>query len=424
MKVNLLILGASSDQLCMIKKASALGLGTVVLDADICAPGFKLADYSAPIDFSNVPQVIKFCRTLMDRGVDISGVSTMGSDVPHLLSKIASYFGWYAPTEEAALLTTNKFLMKQRLVAQGIPVPRFSLVGSPDEVVPLWRYWECDSIVIKPTDRAGSRGVHIIDDESAIAEAYENAQIVSLNGEVLVEEFIAGRQISTESFLLPGFQATPGFADRVYEGMSAFWPNVMENGGWIPSSLCDDRKSEVSKLVETAARALGIESGVAKGDVVICPKRGPMIIEIAARLSGGDFAESLVPISTGIDYVSELIKLAVGLPVDISKLTSGKNRKKVVANRYFFPKSGLFLGCEGLDWLSAHPRCEKVEIFWEVGDQVGPIKSHSDRAGVFVITGDTRDEVQELICEAYRKVKFNIDGVWVDGAERLTLNTV
>ena len=40
--------------------------------------------------------------------------------------------------------------------------------------------------------------------------------------------------------------------------------------------------------------ALEINNWVAKGDIVIDKKRGPIIIEMAARLSGGDFCESLV----------------------------------------------------------------------------------------------------------------------------------
>ena len=93
----------------------------------------------------------------------------------------------------------------------------------------------------------------------------------------------------------------------------------------------------VIDLVEKCAKSLGIINGPAKGDVVICPKRGPMIIEMAARLSGGDFCESLVPLSSGVNYVPLVIQQAISDKIDYKYMKTFKN--KVVANRYFFLSS-------------------------------------------------------------------------------------
>jgi len=79
---------------------------------------------------------------------------------------------------------------------------------------------------------------------------------------------------------------------------------------------------------------LGISKGVAKGDVVISPSKGPMIIEMAARLSGGDFSESLVPLGSGVNYIESVIKIAMGAIPNWKKLK--EKFYKSVANRYFF----------------------------------------------------------------------------------------
>ena len=295
MKEGILILGASQDQLFMIRTARKMGLLTAVVDANPRAPGLAAADTSSPIDFSDTAAVIDWCESIGKRGFPLSGVCTMGSDIPHIVSRIAGHFGWEGPSAETARLATHKYLMKIRFAERGIPVPRFALVASGDDIRRLWSDWKCGKVVIKPTDRAGSKGVRIISSPSEADAALEYAGGFSKNGEIILEEFVDGPQISTETILFDDRAATPGFADRVYAGMECFHPLVMENGGWLPSALSPWEAEGVTRLVERAARALGLVRGVAKGDVVICPQRGAIIIEMAARLSGGDFSESLVP---------------------------------------------------------------------------------------------------------------------------------
>ena len=70
-------------------------------------------------------------------------------------------------------------------------------------------------------------------------------------------------------------------------------------------------KKQVEEEISKAASAIGLKTGVIKGDIVI-GENGPVVIEIAARLSGGDFSESLVPIGSGINYVKSVLELSLG----------------------------------------------------------------------------------------------------------------
>ena len=410
-KQALLVLGAGYDQVFMIKTARSMGVLTVAVDANEAAPGLKLADYAEAIDFTKVDQVISYCHGLIDQGVSLCGVSTMGSDIPHLLAKIAAHFEWNGPSLQTGEWASHKFKMKQRFSEKGIPVPVYAQVNDAKEVYEVWQTWDCSKVIIKPTDRAGSRGVQLIVDESDIESAFAYAKSYALNGQVMIEEFVEGLQISTESILAGAISFTPGFADRAYESMESFWPNIMENGGWLPTRINEAEKASVCSLVEEAARALGIDYGVAKGDVVICPIRGPMIIEMAARLSGGDFSESLVPLATGVNYVATVIQIALSRHPDFNALKPSKSN--AVANRYLFPPSGKLEAIEGLDVVRRLPQCVKLELYKKVGDQLEAIRSHGCRAGVFVLVSDTREELESLIAYVYDTVRFKVDGVWV-----------
>lgn len=412
-KKCVLLLGASIDQLFIIKTAHEMGLKTAVLDANADAPGLKLATYSSPINFSDLPKVFEFVNSLRDTGVNVCGVSTMGSDVPHLVARIAKEFGWSGPSVETGRIATDKHEMKLRFLEKGVPIPKFSLVRSGNEIINLRRLWQCSKVIIKPTDRAGSRGVRLIEREIDAETAFQHAFANSLKGQVQLEEYIDGLQISTESILTKDCCVTPGFADRVYENMQAFWPQIMENGGWVPSILNDEMKYKVNDLVEKSARSLGIVDGVAKGDVVIHPERGPMMIEMAARLSGGDFCESLVPIGAGVNYVEAVLRIAVGETVDFGKLKPKKNL--AVANRYFFPPSGRLEEISGVEDVEKMPEVNKLKFFYKAGDYIPAIQNHGQRAGVVIVASPTREETQGLIDDIYNRIKFKINGTYYSG---------
>jgi len=412
----ILLLGASEDQLFIIKSAKELELETAVIDRNKCTPGLSCATYSAPIDFSDTEKVIEYVKELMNMGVNICGVCTMGSDIPHIVSKIADTFGWIGPSEYTGRLATNKYEMKLCFKENGISVPRFALVKSAEDVLFYWKSWNCSKVIIKPTDRAGSRGVCIIERKQDVEISYRHALANSQIGQVILEEFIEGRQISTESLIFEGKVCTPGFADRVYDGMYVYWPQIMENGAWVPTDLSDEKKYEVVMLIERAARALGIKKGVAKGDVVMHPYKGATMIEMAARLSGGDFSESLVPLGSGINYVKTALKIAIGEEPDLEELEP--KWEKVVANRYFFLPTGYLQDVQGLEECRSLAEVNKLVISYHIGDYVPEIRSHGQRVGVMIITGENRKEVQNLIDYVYRKVQFKINDKWYSGLPR------
>ncbi len=407
-----LILGAGRDQLFMIRTAKEMGLLTVAVDGNPSAPGLSEADYAEPINFSHIGEVKAYVRCLLDKGIPLSGVCTMGSDIPNLLAEVAEEFGWSGPSRETGYLTTDKFAMKECLRKAGIPVPDYCIVQRKEDVLRQWKEWGAQKVVLKPTDRAGSRGVSILASTDEIADAWKNAADNSLNGRILLERYIEGPQISTESILYDDFSATPGFADRVYEDMEVFWPQVMENGGWVPSRENADVQKKISELVERAARALGISRGPAKGDVVLS-EQGPMIIEIAARLSGGDFCESLVPLGTGVNYVKEVLRIATGEKPDPAALRPRWN--KAVANRYFFLPPGRLDGIRGVGEAQAQDYIHKFELYYKKGEIIPPIQNHGQRVGVFVLVADDRIQAQAKVDYIYNQVEFKMDGSWRKG---------
>lgn len=399
---TLLVLGASADQRFMIETARAMGLRVVAADMDPEAPAFAAADETAVVSTRDVPALLRLCDALRGRGERLRGVTTMGSDIPDVVAEVALHLGTPGPSRTTALLATDKYRMKRRFQERGIPIPWFELVESQAEldVVIATRGLPC---VIKPIDRSGSRGVFLVESEADARRLFERSLALSHAGRCLVEEYLTGPQISTETVLSDGVGVTPGFADRNYELLERFRPQFMENGGWVPSAVPPEDCARIEALVVRASHALGVTDGVTKGDVVLTPE-GPKMIEMAARLSGGDFCESLVPLGSGVNYVRAAIQLAIGERPDLDLLRP--TRERCVANRYFFVEPGRLERIEGLERIRSQPWLAKLELACAVGDEIPPTTSHAERAGVFVVVGDDRAQVQARIDQVYRSVRF------------------
>ena len=232
---TILILGAGSDQIYPIKIAREMGYRTLVVDINPKSKGFEFCDEYRIVSNRDVNSIKELCDLSQENGHKISAVFLMGSDIPNIQSEIAKYLSLTGPSEESAKFTTNKFLMKERLYQKGISIPWYKLVRSLDDTVDAIKKSSFEKYVIKPVDRSGARGVFLFERNSPeIKNLFNIAKKESLSGDLLIEEYIPGDQISTESIIFEGKAYTPSFVDRNYEMLDRFSPHIIENGVIIP----------------------------------------------------------------------------------------------------------------------------------------------------------------------------------------------
>ena len=210
---TLLVLGASSDQIFMIDTARALGLKVVAVDIDPKAPGFGRANEAAIVSTRDVSALLDLTDDLRVRGHRIRGVTTMGSDIPDVIAELCAHLGTPGPSRETARLATDKHQMKLRFRERGIPIPWFEEIGRFEELAAIVAQ-RGFPLVLKPIDRSGSRGVFLLEEGCDLADLFARSYAFSRVGRCLVEEYLEGPQISTETVLFAGFGVTPGFADR------------------------------------------------------------------------------------------------------------------------------------------------------------------------------------------------------------------
>jgi biotin carboxylase len=371
-----------------IRLARQMGLHVVVSDINPSAPAFACADDRVVADTYDVEASVSAAEDYHRHVRPVDGVLCLAADIPVTVARIAAALGLPGISVESACLSMDKLAMKDRFAANGIAIPWFRPVSSSEELKAVVRERGA-LLVVKPVDSRGARGVLRLLPDVDIDWAFAFARGFSPTGRVMVEEFLDGPQVSTETIMLEGRAYTPGFSDRNYELLDRYAPHIIENGGDLPSHLPPAQQEAVCQLVEQAALCLGVRNGVIKGDMVVSGGK-PYVIELATRLSGGYFCTHEIPLNTGVDFVGAAIRLSLGETLDPALLLPRFQR--AVSQRYLFPKPGTVTGISGVEDVQSRPGIELCEIRTSIGQMIGPVLSHPARAGVIIASGDSREE--------------------------------
>ena len=396
MPKTLLVIGAGREAIPGLQHAREMGLYLVATDANPHAAGFAYTDEQLIISTYDVNGTVSAaCLYARDNRVD--GVIALAADVPLTVATVAQALELPGISLGTARRCSNKLTQIRFLAAAGIPVPWYSEVRSAEHLKVLaqgvpWR------LVVKPADSRGARGVIRLSEPDAYRHgptgidpvwAYEHARSQSPTGRVVCEEWLSGPQISTETVLHGGWAETPGFIDRNYARLQEYAPYVIEDGGEQPSRLTSTEQVAVRAVAERAARALGIANATAKGDIVLT-KDGPVVIEMAARPSGGLMSSVQVPLATDVDLIRIALRLALGQPVFREETLPSIQRG--VAIRYLWPQPGRVTAIRNVDAVCALRTVAHVDIPLKIGDAVRIVTDHTRRAGCVIAVGETRQD--------------------------------
>jgi biotin carboxylase len=404
----IIFLGASRDQVEGIKACQRLGYRVIAFDRDVDALVACNADAICATSTTDVEGILAEFKRSCWEGDTIAGVLTMGSDIPHIVAELAEHFGVPSVSRLTAHMCTNKNTQRWVFHEKKVPQPYWWLCKSYEKVAAFGARngWPC---VIKPVDRSGSRGVYRLEGSENIEELFRDSRFLSPCGEVIAEDWIDGTQLSTETVMQNGRALATFIAERNYEHLERFAPRVIENGGWMPSLLNEEQIAKTKATIEAAALALGITDGIAKGDLVYHPERGPVVIEMACRLSGGHMSDGLIPLWSGYPILEAAARLAVGKqPPEINPWHIPFPERHI-CNRYFFPPPGRLVAIWGLEQVEAQPWVHKVEVWPEVGDELPEIRSHADRSGVFVLEAPDRETMAQRIDWVYDTLLLEVE---------------
>src|ERR1700742_4596362 len=368
MSKTLLIVSGGVEAADAAKRAKEMGLYVVVSDRDPEAPGFAFADSCLIADVYGPSETAAAAERYNRKIRKIDGAICVAADAPVTTATVAQRLRLPGLPVHVAELACDKLAMKKCFVSAGVAVPWFAEVRTPQELQRIAIERGRD-LVIKPVDSRGSRGVQRVAQVEELAAAFLLARSHSPSERVMVEQYLAGPQVSTESIVMGGRCFTPGFSDRNYEYLERYAPFFIESGGDLPSHLPETTQEKVRDLVARAAGAMGVTDGSVKGDIVVHDGE-PYMIELAARLSGGFFCTREIPLNTGVDFIGAAIRIALGDTVGEAELNP-KHFTPVI-QRYAFPAPGKVVKVSGAEEASKIPGISDVIVTAREGDVIPP----------------------------------------------------
>lgn len=275
MKKKLLILGAGNAQLDLIRYAKEKGLevhGVSYRDTD---PGIPLLDYFAPIDILDVEGVAAYVR---EKGIDC--IYSIGSDIAvPTISQVAEELGLpHFVSRKTADICCNKGRMREAMGDSGYNVP-YIACSTLEEAGRVSGY----PMMLKPVDSQGQRGVRRVDSFAELAAHFESAKAHSRTGQVILERFLDGCEVSVNAYVVAGEVLFSLISDR--ESFQEY-PGGIIKAHHLPSRYAGTPVGDsVQALVRETVKRLEIQNGPVYFQIKI-ENGQPYLIEVTPRLDG------------------------------------------------------------------------------------------------------------------------------------------
>lgn len=364
---KLAIIGASYLQRPLVVKAKEMGLYTICFawaEGAVCK---QLVDEFYPISIVDKEEILKICQEKQ-----IDGICTIASDVAApTVAYVAEMMGIVGNSHQASITANNKYAMRQAFMNAGVPCPKFvcvedSSIATIDKIKQLMKL----PLIVKPADRSGSLGVTKVENIDTLKVAIDNALACSFKKQVMVEEFVGGREISVEFISYQGKNYPLQITDKVTTGA----PHFVELEHHQPSTLSVEMYAKIYAITENALNALGITNGASHSEYKITEDGEIYVIEIGGRMGGDFIGSDLVRLSTGYDFVKGVIDVALGEFVE----------PQITEANY----SGVYFLCKETEYLLPYfanaNDIEGVVMYEQTDAELRNITCSADRSGYMI----------------------------------------
>ena len=384
---KVLILGGSSVQLPIIKKARQLGHYVIVCDYLEENPGREFAH-----EFHHISTTDREKLLLLANQLNIDGIVCYCSDtnaVPaaYVCGKLSLPSHPYKSVE----ILTNKEKFRSFLREHHFRTPRAKAFQSYEEAKEEIHHFKLP-VMIKPVDSSGSRGVSKIDSIDLLEEKVENALKFSRVNRFLMEEFIESKNyyhVGGEGFSVNGKLV---FREYYNEHFPQESPNpFVSMGASYPILLSETIQKKIDHEIQRVLHLLNMETGAYNFEVRIDDMDQVYLIEIAPRNGVG--YQSLLKYTTNFDIDENVINAALGYKVNYSPKYS---KEYWGIYGFYSNQNGIFKGVKIVDEF-AKGNIVEFELFVNPGDQISKLTGAHDILGCMIFKFSSKTDLLEKI---------------------------
>ncbi|MFB7615567.1 ATP-grasp domain-containing protein [Kitasatospora sp. NPDC056181] len=303
-----------------------------------------------------------------------------------LVAQVAHRLGLPGSAPEAVTAACRKDLTRRALAAAGVPGPAYALCTDRGQALAAARAIGFP-LVVKPVDLCAGMLVREVADEHGLTAALGALEAFPVNARgqrrtpvVLVEELLAGPEVSVETVSAEGAVHVVGITDKSVGGAPAF----IETGHMFPAALDPADAAAAADTAVAALTALGLDRVVAHTEIKLTPA-GPRVVEVNPRPAGNRITE-LVRRVTGIDLAAACVDVALGRRPDLTVRPTGVASAAIA---FLVPgegAAGLLDGFDGEAAVRRDPAVVELSLAGP-GRDVRPATSNNEYLG-HVMTAD------------------------------------
>ena len=365
---KLVIIGANDFQNQLILKAKSLGYETHVFAWRDGAVGEKTADFFYPISIIEKEQILEECKKIKP-----DGICSIASDLATItVNYVAEQLGLPCNKTVYSAIQTNKFEMRKAMSQAGVSCPKFIHADKNSDLEKELEGFRFP-VIVKPTDRSGSRNIMKLESIDGVAQAVAEACDVSFEKMAIVEEYLSGHEYSMETITSHGRHHFLAVTKKFTTGA----PHFIETGHMQPSDLSDEIVAKAKETIFKALDALHVENSAGHSEFRVDKEGNIRIIEIGARMGGDCIGSDLVYLSTGHDFVKMVIDVACGNELEFAQPV--QNNKAEI--HFLFTQEDLDKFAE---W-----RKSNEEIIYRVSDfeleNLNNVTDSSTRIGYYIV---------------------------------------
>lgn len=297
-KETIAIIGVSTGQKAICLKAKELGFRTIAFGWDKNAVCKEIVDKFYPVSILDTDKIVDICIN----EEDVKGVVSNASDLTAKVANIVAYkLGLNGNYPDVMDNIFNKYYV--RIHTKDIPKlssPEYNLASNIKEDVTF-------PCIVKPISGSGKVGVSFVKNTKELNEALSYTKEDDCSN-ILIEEYIDGRELSVESISFHGNHYILQITDKENTGA----PHFVETAHHQPSNLNDALKMSIRNIVKKILDNLDYKNGASHIELKIDKENNIFLIEVNPRGGGCEISNQLVKLSTGVDYLKLMIDVSTG----------------------------------------------------------------------------------------------------------------
>ncbi|GGS13627.1 MULTISPECIES: ATP-grasp domain-containing protein [Streptomyces] len=321
-------------------------------------------------------------------------------------ARLAARLGLPGLDPAAAERLRDKARMRAAVAAAGLRVPLHQEARTAGELDMAADHVGFPA-VLKPTTSAGSVHVSRVDNLTDLRRAYawmaEDSRTDlgrGLDGRVLLEEYVAGPEVSVEGYVVDG---APVIVSVTAKELGPE-PYFVEVGHTVHRDLEPEERARIDSYVTGVCQALGVTLGPFHCELRL-PAGDPVLIEIGARLAGDHICD-LIELATGVSLPRIMLAAYADLPLE--EVAPARVPSAKYAAIHFFTAPGLatLSRVDGWESMTRDESVVEAELYLSPGDDVPPMQDFRGRIGHVIYRADSFADAAAARAAFGRMVRF------------------